>query len=135
MSPWKGSISELLTDEQLQAIEEALAGVPEGILVDKRGMRLNRYPGLLSNLDAEDEPIKVIASERPVTESGLVLISATPVPEIERAVLVIRIGEDFKQQIEGRALPSRRGQREDDSTSKSAFHYSAFEPAAQRELR
>ncbi len=132
MPPWKGSINELLSEEQLKAIEEALAGAPEGIVIDKRGMKLNRYPGLLSNLDGEDEPIKVMASERPVTENGLVLISNAPIPEIERAILVIRTGDDFKQQIEGRALPSRLGKREEDGNTKTVFYYSVFEPAAKR---
>jgi len=135
MPPWKGNINELLSEEQLKAIDEALAGAPEGIVIDKRGMKLNRYPGLLSNLDAEDEPIKVIASERPVTESGLVLIANHPIPEIERAILVIRTDDDFKQQIGGRVLPSRLGQRQEDGGAKTVFHYSVFEPSGQGGLR
>lgn len=135
MPPWKGSINELLSEEQLKAIDEALAGAPEGIVIDKRGMKLNRYPGLLSNLDGEDEPIKVLASERPVTENGLVLISNAPIPEIERAILVIRTGDDFKQQIEGHALPSRLGKRQEDSETNTTFHYSVFEPTGQRGIR
>jgi len=128
MPPWKGNINELLSEEQLKAIEEALAGAPDGIVIDKRGMRLNRYPGLLSDLNGEGEPIKVIASERPVTENGLVLISNAPIPEIQRAMLVIRTGDDFKQQIEGRTLPSRPGKREEDSDTNTVFYYSVFEP-------
>jgi hypothetical protein len=131
MPPWKGNINELLSEEQLKAIEEALAGAPEGIVIDKRGMKLNRYPGLLSDLDSEAEPIKVIASERPATENGLVLISNASIPAIERAVLVIRTSDDFKQQIEGRALPSRLGKREEDIHSKTVLHYSVFEPSGQ----
>ncbi len=125
--PWKGNINELLSEEQMQAIEDALAGAPEGIVIDKRGMKLNRYPGLLSDLDGDGEPLKVIASERPVTEQGMVLISNTPIPEIERAMLVIRTGEDFRQQIEGHALPSRVGKREEDAGAKTVFHYAIFE--------
>jgi hypothetical protein len=132
MPPWTGNINELLSEEQLKAIEDALAGAPEGIVIDKRGMKLNRYPGLLSDLNGDGEPIKVLASERPVTEHGLVLISNAAIPEIERAVLVIRTGDDFKQQIEGRALPSRLGKRQEDSGTKTVFHYSVFEPTGQR---
>lgn len=130
MSPWKGSINELLTPEQIQLIEEALEGAPAGLCIDKRGMRLNRYPGLLSDLRSEAEPFKVIASERPVTESGLVLVSNAPIPEIERAVLVIRTADDFQQHFEGRALPSRPGKREQDRLKEQSFHYSVFEPDA-----
>ncbi|MBS0002387.1 MAG: hypothetical protein KFF45_04840 [Thioalkalivibrio sp.] len=130
--PWKGNINELLSEEQLKAIEDALAGAPEGIVIDKRGMKLNRYPGLLSDLDGDGEPLKVIASERPVTEDGMVLISNAPIPEIERAVLVIRTGDDFKQQIEGHALPSRLGKREEDGDAKTIFHYGIFDTAGPR---
>jgi hypothetical protein len=130
MPPWKGSINELLSAEQIQKIEEALAGAPAGICVDKRGMRLNRYPGMLSNLNGEEEPFKVIASERPVTETGLVLISTMPIPEIERAMLVIKTDENFQQQIEGHALPSRTGKRVADQDQKTTFFYSIFQPAA-----
>lgn len=127
--PWKGSITDLLSDEQVKAIEEALAGAPEGICVDKRGMKLNRYPGLLSDLDHDDKPFKVIASERPVTEHGMVLIANTPIPEIKRALLVIRTDEDHQQHIEGRVHASRLGQRQGDSGTSTVFHYSLFEPS------
>lgn len=130
--PWKGNINELLSEEQLKAIEDALAGAPEGIVIDKRGMKLNRYPGLLSDLDGDHEPFKVIASERPVTEDGMVLISNSPIPEIERAVLVIRTGDDFKQRIEGHALPSSLGRREEDSDANTVFHYAIFETEGPR---
>ncbi|MFO8152661.1 hypothetical protein [Thioalkalivibrio sp.] len=131
--PWKGNINELLSEEQLKVIEDALAGAPEGIVIDKRGMKLNRYPGLLSDLAGDGEPLKVIASERPVTEDGMVLISNAPIPEIERAVLVIRTGDDFKQRIEGHALPSRLGRREEDSDAKTVFHYAIFETEGPRD--
>lgn len=130
MPPWKGSINELLTPEQVQRIEETLAEAPAGLCIDKRGMRLNRYPGLLANQHSEDEPFKVIASERPVTETGLVLVSNTPIPEIQRAVLVIRTDDDFRQQFEGRVLPSRPGTREEDRLKERSFHYSVFETDA-----
>lgn len=129
MAPWRGSINELLTPEQIQIIEEALADAPAGLCVDKRGMRLNRYPGLLSNLRSEDEPFKVIASERPVTEDGLVLVSTAPIPEIKRAVLVIRTDDDFQQRFEGHVLPSRPGSREDDLQKQDSFFYCVFQPA------
>lgn len=132
--PWKGNITDLLSDEQVKAIEEALAGAPEGICIDKRGMKLNRYPGLLSDLDRDDKPFKVIASERPVTEHGMVLIANTPIPAIERALLVIRTDEDHQQHIEGSVHASRLGQRQGDSSTSTAFHYSVFEPSNRHRL-
>ncbi len=128
MPPWNGNIKELLSEEQLKAIEETLADVPQGLCVDKRGIKLNRYPGLLSDLDREGTSFKVIASERPVTEPGMVLISNTPIPEVGRALLVIRTDIDYQQRLEGRVLASRLGRRPEDKLTPTIFHYSVFEP-------
>lgn len=128
MPPWNGNIKELLSEEQLKAIEETLADVPQGLCVDKRGIKLNRYPGLLSDLDREGTAFKVIASERPVTEPGMVLISNTPIPEVVRALLVIRTDVDHQQRLEGRVLASRLGRRPEDKLTPTTFHYSVFEP-------
>ena len=128
MPPWNGNIKELLSEEQLKAIEETLADVPQGLCVDKRGIKLNRYPGLLSDLDREGTTFKVIASERPVTEPGMVLISNTPIPEVGRALLVIRTDVDYQQRLEGRVLASRLGRRPEDKLTPTIFHYSVFEP-------
>ena len=128
MPPWKGSISELLTEEQLKTIEATLADAPAGICVDKRGLPLNRYPGLLSDLDHDREPLKIVASERPVTERGLILVSAVPVPDIANALLVIRTDENFQQRIHGHAHASRTGSRAEDRNQKTPFHFSVFEP-------
>ena len=128
MPPWNGNIKELLSEEQLKAIEETLADVPQGLCVDKRGIKLNRYPGLLSDLDREGTTFKVIASERPVTEPGMVLISNTPIPEVGRALLVIRTDVDHQQRLEGRVLASRLGRRPEDKLTPTIFHYSVFEP-------
>lgn len=127
MPPWNGNIKELLSEEQLRAIEESLAGVPEGLCVDKRGIKLNRYPGQLSDLEREGTAYKVIASERPVTEPGMILISNTPIPSIERALLVIRTDENYQQRLEGHVLASHPGNRPEDQSTPTAFHYSIFE--------
>jgi len=132
VTPWNGNIKDLLSEEQLKAIEESLAGVPDGLCIDKRGTRLNRYPGMLSDLEQEGKTYKIIASERPVTEPGMILISNTPIPKLERAVLVIRTDSEFQQRLEGRVLGSRPGQRPDDRSAPAAFHYSIFELASGR---
>jgi hypothetical protein len=131
MAPWNGNISELLSEEQLKAIEESLADAPEGLCVDKRGIRLNRYPGLLSDLEQEGTTFEIMASERPVTEPGMVLISNAPIPEVPRALLVIRTDADHQQRMEGHALASNPGRRPEDRST-PAFHYSVFEPAGKR---
>ncbi|HSM27425.1 MAG TPA: hypothetical protein VK855_04905 [Thioalkalivibrio sp.] len=128
MPPWNGNIKELLSEEQLKAIEESLAGVPEGLCVDKRGIKLNRYPGQLSDLQREGTAYKIIASERPVTEPGMVLISDTPIPNIERALLVIRTDANYQQRLEGHVLASHPGKRPEDQSTPTAFHYGVFEP-------
>jgi len=128
MPPWNGNMTELLSDEQLKAIEETLAGVPEGLCVDKRGLKLNRYPGQLSDLEGEGTTYKVIASERPVTEPGMVLISNTPIPSVNRALLVIRTDENYQQRLEGHVLASHPGQRPEDRSTPTPFYYSVFEP-------
>ncbi|AHF00161.1 hypothetical protein [Thioalkalivibrio paradoxus] len=131
MSRWKGSIHELLTEEQLKTIEESLADAPAGLCVDKRGLPLNRYPGMLSDLDRSSaDGYKVVASERPVTEQGMILISTAPIPEIRNALLRIRTDDDHQQRISGRATGSRPGQREEDLQQKTEFHFCVFEPEA-----
>jgi hypothetical protein len=128
MPPWNGNMKELLSEEQLKAIEETLAGVPEGLCVDKRGLKLNRYPGQLSDLEREGTTYKVIASERPVTEPGMVLISNAPIPSVERALLVIRTDANYQQRLEGHVLASHPGKRPEDRSTPTAFYYSVFEP-------
>jgi len=59
----------------------------------------------------------------------VVLISTMPIPEIERAVLVISTDENFQQQIEGHAIPSRTGKRVEDKDQKTIFYYSIFQSA------
>lgn len=130
MPPWNGNIKDLLSEEQLKAIEESLADVPEGLCVDKRGIKLNRYPGQLSDLEREGIAYKVIASERPVTEPGMVLISNTPIPDVERALLVIRTDADYQQRFEGHVQASRPGRRPEDRLTPTPFYYAVFEPAA-----
>ncbi|AGA32852.1 hypothetical protein TVNIR_1177 [Thioalkalivibrio nitratireducens DSM 14787] len=131
MPGWRGSIHELLTEEQLKTIEKSLADAPAGLCVDKRGLPLNRYPGMLTDLERNDlDGYKVVASERPVTERGMILISITPIPEMPNALLRIRTDDEHQQGIPGRANASRPGQREEDLQKKTTFHFSIFEPEA-----
>jgi len=133
LAKWTGSVNELLSQDQLKTIDQALADVPEDIRVDKRGMKLDRYPGLLYDLSNEAPPIEVMVSERPVTEHGLMLISETRIPRIERAILVIRGSDDSKQPIEGCVLSSRTGTRRGDTEGRTVSHYSVFDPAGKGE--
>ena len=128
MPPWNGNIKELLSEEQLKAIEESLAGVPEGLCVDKRGINLNRYPGRLSDLEQEGTAYEVIASERPVTEPGMVLISNAPIPDMVRALLLIRTDANHQQRLEGHVQATHPGRRPEDQASPPNFYYSVFEP-------
>ncbi len=127
MPPWTGQISELLNEEQIRRIEEALASAPAGLCVDKRGMPLKRHPGMLADLGSDDDPVEVIASERAATESGLLLISTQPLAEIPRAMLLLRSDTERPQHLRGRARASRPDPRARRPDQKPPLYYSAFE--------
>lgn len=127
MPPWTGQISELLSEEQIQRIEDALATAPAGLCVDKRGMPLTRYSGMLADLGSDDDPVEVIASERAATEPGLLLISTRPLPEIPRAMLLLRSGTEAPRHLRGHSRASRPDPRAARPAQKPRLYYSAFE--------
>lgn len=128
MARWRGSIRELLNDAQIRLIDEVLANAPPDMRVDMRGARLNRYPGMLLDMDDEQTRIGVVVCERPSTETGLVLISNRALPEIQRAVVVIQSDNESRQQLDGHCSASRPGGRETDASADPALHYSVFQP-------
>jgi len=126
MSTWKGSIAELLSEEQIRFIEQSLSGAPELLHLDHRGQHLKRYPSVLHDLDGVHAPVTVIASERPVIEKGLILIARAPLPAIARAVLVMNVDEGHPVRFEGQSHRSRPGSRPEDG-SPPRFHFGVFE--------
>lgn len=131
MQKWSGNPTDLLNDEQRKRIDDYLARHPLGVTVDKRGAKLQRYPGQLWNLDSTKRPLDVVVSERPVGQPGLMLVSSEAIPELKRAVLVIPSapGSDAMMQVHGHTQESRAGRKSQDDDQKRGVHCSVFVPA------
>lgn len=126
---WKGKMTELLTAEQIRKIEETLGDAPSGLVADRRGGSLNRYPGIVTNLEADDMHFNIIATERPPTEPGFVLISTQQIPDIRFCQLIIRPdpAEQSFQSFMGACHTSRSGNRPEDRNKARTFYFTLFD--------
>lgn len=125
MAKWRGNLTDLLSDEQMRTIDEHLSATPLGLFVDRRDSKLKRFPARLWDSESERPPRNLIASERPVTEPGTMLISNQPFPAVERAILELRLDGDRKQSLHGHAQRSRPGLRPGDQERN--LYFSVFE--------
>jgi hypothetical protein len=125
MAKWRGNLTDLLTEEQRKKIEEHLSATPPDLFIDRREAKLNRYPARLWDSEGERPARNLIASERPVYEVGTMLISNQPIPQVEHAILELRLDGDRKHSLHGHALPSRPGLRAGDQPLN--LHFSVFQ--------
>ena len=125
MAKWRGNLTDLLTEEQREKIEEHLSATPPDLFIDRREAKLNRYPARLWDSDNEQPARNLIAAERPVHEVGTMLISNQPIPQVEHAILELRLDGDRKHSLHGHALPSRPGLRAGDQALN--LYFSVFQ--------
>lgn len=128
MAKWRGNLTDLLSDEQMRTIDGHLSATPAGLFIDRRDAKLKRYPARLWDSESERPPRNLMASERPVTESGTMLISNQPITAVERAILELRLDDDHKHSLHGHAGPSRPGLRPGDQERN--LYFSVFESSA-----
>jgi hypothetical protein len=124
---WSGNPSDLLSDEQRQSIDDFLGRHPLEMAIEKRGAKLKSYPAQLWNLESTKRPLDVVAYERPVGHSGLMLVGNEPILELKRAVLVIPASTETGEmmQVHGRTQESRSG-RKSEEDEKLNVHCSVF---------
>lgn len=124
-------MTELLTAEQIRKINATLVGdVSSGPVTDRRGGCLNRYLGIITNLDADDMHFNVIATERPPSEPGLVLISTQRIPDMRFCQLIIRpdpTEQSSFQSFVGACHTSRSGKRREDHSKARTFYFTLFD--------